>query len=192
MVELVPLLRKRGARRVLDLGCGAGRHVVYLTQKGFDIYGMDLSSVGLERTRQWLNRSGGTATLAKWDMTVFPYPYEDGFFDTVLSLYVLYHTTLANICRAIGEIERTLRPGGLVLLILQSTQSPHCGRGEKIEPNTFIRETGGDRGVPHHYSDEAELRELLSRFDNLELRHVATAEGEHPSAHWWIRAEKPW
>lgn len=41
----VPLLRRRGVRRVLDLGTGLGRHVLPLAPEGFEAYG-DGSSAG--------------------------------------------------------------------------------------------------------------------------------------------------
>ena len=37
-------------RRVLDLGCGAGRHLVYLAQQGFEMYGTDVDPHGLDVT----------------------------------------------------------------------------------------------------------------------------------------------
>ncbi|RLG53948.1 MAG: hypothetical protein DRN99_05915, partial [Thermoproteota archaeon] len=32
------LLRERNARRVLDLGCGAGRHILHLSKLGFGVH----------------------------------------------------------------------------------------------------------------------------------------------------------
>lgn len=191
VVGLVPLLRKRGARRVLDLGCGAGRHVVYLAKNGFEVYGMDISPVGLDHARGWLSREGLSAALVQRDMTEFPYPYPDGFFDAAISLYVIYHTTLGNMRQVLAEIDRVLQPGGLALLTFQSREGWRYGRGVEIEPNTFIPDTGEDRGVPHHFSDEAEVRGILARFRILDLHHAkVTGEGQ-THAHWHALVEKP-
>ena len=38
---------KLAAERVLDIGCGAGRHAIYLQDKGFDVTGIDISPVRL-------------------------------------------------------------------------------------------------------------------------------------------------
>ena len=41
--RLIELLQPEKANRFLDLGCGKGRHSIYLNKKGFDITGVDLS-----------------------------------------------------------------------------------------------------------------------------------------------------
>jgi hypothetical protein len=60
--------------------------------------------------------------------------------------------------QAVGEIHRMLRPSGLALLGFKSKRSFRYGRGEEIEPDTFIPETGDDTGIPHHYSDREKWR----------------------------------
>lgn len=41
----------------LDLGCGAGRHCMFLQEMGFHVIGVDHSEVALELARQWLFES---------------------------------------------------------------------------------------------------------------------------------------
>lgn len=50
-----PLHQKKAMRhvkgRVLDIGCGAGKHSLYLQEKGFDVLGIDTSSLALKVSR---------------------------------------------------------------------------------------------------------------------------------------------
>jgi 2-polyprenyl-3-methyl-5-hydroxy-6-metoxy-1,4-benzoquinol methylase len=39
---------KHAYRRILDVGCGAGRHSLYLQEKGFDVMGIDISPLAIE------------------------------------------------------------------------------------------------------------------------------------------------
>jgi 2-polyprenyl-3-methyl-5-hydroxy-6-metoxy-1,4-benzoquinol methylase len=39
---------KHAKGRVLDIGCGAGRHALYLQKKGFDVLGIDNSSLAIK------------------------------------------------------------------------------------------------------------------------------------------------
>jgi 2-polyprenyl-3-methyl-5-hydroxy-6-metoxy-1,4-benzoquinol methylase len=43
--------------RVLDVGCGAGRHSIYLQKKGFDTLGIDISSLAISLQRQGIEKS---------------------------------------------------------------------------------------------------------------------------------------
>lgn len=43
MPELVELFSEKGVSKILDLGCGSGRHVIYLSKHGFDVYGFDVA-----------------------------------------------------------------------------------------------------------------------------------------------------
>ena len=193
VVAFADVLRPRGAQAVLDLGCGAGRHVIYLTQLGFRVCGTDISETGLGATRAWLAAEKLTAHLHLSDMTALPHP--DAHFDAVISMYVIYHNPLGNIQRTVAEIERVLRPGGRALLTLISTRGYRYGQGQEIEPDTFLPETGPDTGHPHHFCDEACARALLASFDLTELyldenEEILADGSSRRHSHWVAVVEK--
>ncbi len=190
VLRFAKLLKEKGLRRVLDLGCGAGRHLVYLAREGFQVHGIDIAETGLEHARRWLEREGLTAELKRSDMAEIPYP--DRFFDAAISIAVIYHGTLEKMRRTIGEVHRVLRPGGLALLTFKSKRSFRYGRGVEIEPDTFIPDIGEDAGVPHHYSDRDEVEALLKGFRILEINHMERIfQGGHHSSYWEVWVEKP-
>ena len=49
--------------KVLDLGCGTGRHLLYFAKEGFEMYGIDGSPKGIELSKKWLSRRELNANL---------------------------------------------------------------------------------------------------------------------------------
>lgn len=56
-------------QRLLDLGCGTGRHLAHFAKRGFDVTGVDLSEYMLEVARQALRRQELDGTLVHGDIT---------------------------------------------------------------------------------------------------------------------------
>src|SRR3546814_1748958 len=83
-------------------------------------------------------------------------PYADASFDYVLSLNVIYHGDAGVVGRAVAEIYRVLKPGGLFHGTLLSKRNRNYGLGREIAPDTFVIDgADGDKGHPHCYGDAA-------------------------------------
>ncbi len=150
------------ANTVLDLGCGTGRHVLYLAKRGFSVFGLDISPEGLKITQQCLREEGLDAELRLQNMTE-KLPYHDGFFDAVLSTQVIHHGDIATIKGIVKEVSRVLKKGGVVFISVPSTRN----QGEtykQLEPNTFIPLDGKEKGLPHHIFTPEELRDVFKDF----------------------------
>ena len=168
------LLKDRQADTVLDLGCGSGRHTVYYAQQGFSVHGLDNSPRGIELTRQWLAEAGLQATLELQSM-MGRLPFEDEFFDAIVSVQVIHHATIATIRDIIHEIVRVLKTGGLVFVTVTKLRH-HKGTFEEIEPNTFVPLSGPEKGLPHHCFTPRELREV---FGALEISGIHIDKTDH-------------
>lgn len=152
---------------IWDLCCGAGRHTVALAQTGHTIYASDNASHALRLTQEWLADLGLSAHVAEGDMTACPWP--EVRFHGVVCWDALYHNTRSQMQRAIDNVYACLVPGGFFLLTLKSTRADLYGQGERIEPDTFVMSEGSEAGVPHHYSDEADVRSLFQGWDLVSL-----------------------
>ena len=95
--------------KVLDLGCGCGVPVARRLSPRYDVTGVDLSPVQIERARALIP----TATFVCADMAAVDFP--DASFDAVVCLYAIIHLPLAEQPGFIRDIGRWLRPGGLLI-----------------------------------------------------------------------------
>lgn len=75
-------------RRLLDLGCGEGRDIVYFAQHGFEVVGLDLSLPGLEKARRYAEEVGARVETIHAD--VVDYKVE-GTYDVIFSTGTLQY-----------------------------------------------------------------------------------------------------
>jgi ubiquinone/menaquinone biosynthesis C-methylase UbiE len=132
---------------VLDVGCGAGRHLVPLVRNGFRAVGADLSEQALALLDPRYSRV--VADVQRL-------PFSDRSFDAVTCYGVLQHLTLAGQVKAVDELFRVLRHQGLVFVEVAGRLDMRYGRGKRIATDTFVR-----GGIPHHYFSQSELHELF-------------------------------
>ena len=166
VVRFADDLRAAGLTTVLDLGCGTGRHLVHMAQKGLRVCGMDNAPTALRLTRQWLNSETLRADLLLADI-LHPLPFASDSFDALLSTQVIHHGRLAQVAAIADEIRRVVRTGGRILLSVRTrdAQAGSVPDHVEIEPHTFVPTSGPEQGLPHHLFTPEEFRGLFPRFD---------------------------
>jgi len=166
VAELCGMLRKRA--RVLDLGSGAGRHLLHLAKNRIKAYGSDLSPEGLRLSRDWLTRDKLSAHLLLSEMIALPFG-EDAF-DGAVSINVLNHATLEGGAGAVSEIRRILKRGAPFFFLIIGREDFRCGEGDEIEPFTFIHRQGIEAGVPHHFYNPSDIKQIAAGFGRISIK----------------------
>ncbi|NVM16714.1 MAG: class I SAM-dependent methyltransferase [Candidatus Lokiarchaeota archaeon] len=170
MERLANLFSEKGVRRILDLGCGTGRHLLFLLKKGFEVYGLDGSPNGLEITKNWLIAENLSAELTCQKIE-HEFPYIDGFFDAVISIQVMHHNLMKDIMITVNEIKRILKPEGFIFLTFPLLQNFYnmLDKMEKVETGTYIPLTGEEKGLAHHFFTVAEIKRVFRTFNLTEI-----------------------
>jgi SAM-dependent methyltransferase len=139
--------REDGAR-VLDVGCGTGRTTAPLTERGFDVVGIDISERMIERARTLLPdvefRVGDVTDL----------DFDDDEFDYALFAHngLDYVHPARERRRALRELRRVVRPGGVVVF---STHNAWYRFPALFADHSFLRT---------FYLDNGNLRRLFRRY----------------------------
>ncbi|MGZ4055726.1 MAG: class I SAM-dependent methyltransferase [Bacteroidia bacterium] len=102
--------KQRSEIKILEVGCGTGANIWYISREGFDAYGIDGSETGISIAKKRLAAEGLKAKLITGD--IISLPYEDNFFDCVLDVECLYANDQNNTTVILKEINRILKPGG--------------------------------------------------------------------------------
>jgi SAM-dependent methyltransferase len=157
-----------------------------MAEMGFETTALDASRSGLDYLAGEAQARGLQVTNVNGHMGSLP--FGQGAFDYVLALNVIYHGDELAVRRAIHEIRRVLRPGGMFQGTLLSKRHTDYGHGREISPNTWVQERApaSDRDHPHHYCDREEVVALLDGFDLVRLIEVEQKRAGR--WHWYFEA----
>jgi ubiquinone/menaquinone biosynthesis C-methylase UbiE len=137
---------------VLDLGCGGGRHTVWLSQNGFRTRACDLHAEMVTATKEAIAAHSLLAEISLASVTSLPYPDES--FDLVVSTGVLHNlTNVKDLEIAFNEISRVIKKGGLFFLT--------------IFTNSYISEELKKENEDGLYSTADDIPMLLASAENI-------------------------
>jgi SAM-dependent methyltransferase len=180
------------ALRALDIGVGSGRHTKLLCDLGFQTSGIDISAEGLGHCTEWLEYAKQTATLKQTDMGALPFP--ENHFDVAISYGVYNYADAVGMLRAVGELHRVLRPGGLAFVMLRTTDDYRVGKGPQLEPNTYRIEVSdtNELGTVQHFLSEGDVPRVFATFSELHFEKSETTFNDRRrlDSDWLITVKK--
>jgi len=101
--------------RVLDVGCGNGNNTIFLCRLGLEVFGTEIDQGICDGVKADIKAAGHTLNVKVG--TNCALPFEDNFFDFLVSWNVLhYENTEAGIQAGIAEYARVLKPGGRIFI----------------------------------------------------------------------------
>jgi SAM-dependent methyltransferase len=137
--------------RILDYGCGSGNNSVFLLQKGYEVFGVDVAPSFKKLIKMNLNLNHLDASLINnfdiinSDDIYLDYP--DNHFDFILSNQVLYYmSSVKHLKKVCLELKRVLRPNGVVFFTMMGTQNYYITH--------FLKQIHSDRVYEVRIEDE--------------------------------------
>ncbi|RPI77891.1 MAG: class I SAM-dependent methyltransferase [Desulfobacteraceae bacterium] len=160
--------------KVLDLGCGIGRHVIYCHEMGLEAYGIDLSQYAVRTAVQWAEERGMNepeSRIVQGDVRKLS--WGTAFFDFVLSHGVLDSMYFNVACEACQEVGRVLKSRGLFYCdLVAGDDSAHAREysGEEIVA------TAHEQGTIQSYFNFSKINGLVGGLFSVEEAFLVRRE----------------
>lgn len=145
--SILEYLDLKEGERILDVACGSGELSLKIAEKGYEVYGIDLSEDAINMAKCFSERE---RIACKFEVgSVEDMPYSDGYFDKIVCSSSLEH--FKDDIKALKEMHRVLKPNGRVVLTSDSFTYPISDELKEIHRkiayvvNYYMRETLKER-----------------------------------------------
>ncbi len=153
--------RGKSQGRLLDIGCGEGRHTIFFAEKGFNAYGIDLEPLAIRhakrftKAKRWKRGAPGRQGVHFLIGDVLNLPFSPNSFDIAIDYGCLHHIRKADWKVYFENITRVLKGDAYFILSVFSTKFRHY-EGEKRKKKWLIHNNHYD-----HFFTKGDIRRLF-------------------------------
>jgi SAM-dependent methyltransferase len=179
--EVIEYLPKSGT--VLCLGEGQGQDGRFFASRGYRVTSTDISESALEINRNKIKEEKTkNITVEKLDLREkFPYKYNS--FDIVYAHLAVQYFDTKTTTQIFKEVQRVLKPDGVVAVLVNSVDDPEYNTGKKIENDLFETE-----GFQKRFFSVNSMKEFSKNFQTMLLdNNGRTYKDEAKGVHNLIR-----
>jgi ubiquinone/menaquinone biosynthesis C-methylase UbiE len=163
--------------RLLDIGCGEGRHAIVASRLGFEVTAIDYEHLALKRAQRFAKEKGAKGIVFRI-ANVLRLPPQDTAFDIVLDYGCLHHQRKVDWPAYKASVLRVLSTNGFFILSVFSPKFPLFRGSQK---NWHIA-----KGAYRRYFTRRDILELFGReFEVLEM--IEENGGQHGFWHVLFR-----
>ncbi|MGI9536615.1 MAG: class I SAM-dependent methyltransferase [Desulfocapsaceae bacterium] len=168
LVNLIETKRIKPCK-IIDLGCGAGNYIIYLSKKGFDSTGLDISKHAIRIAQESALSKGINCKFIVGNIIKFDFEIS-GLFDSAFDWEVLHHVFPEDREKYVSNVAKILKPGGQYMSVCFSEDSPQFGGKGKYRKTPINTEL--------YFSSESEMHELFSPDFNIEELKTVDIKGK--------------
>jgi len=161
---------------ILEVGCGAGNNLWFMGELGFKVYGVDGSETIVKEAKKACQLRSVDFDIRHGYFEALP--FEDETMDIVIDRESIYCGTKEAIARALQEVNRVLKSGGVFITFRFNDKNPTLEllndgviSGDKLEEGTYTNISSGTfHGVG--VVNFASLEELKGQHGFLDIKYI--------------------
>ena len=168
--------------KILDLGCGNGSNLQFLMTKSKDIYAFDYSEKAIDFLKKKYNVNATVSDIRN------VMPYNDSFFNIVISDLSLHYFSEEETYKILNEINRIMKAQSILIARVNSINDINhgAGKGKELEKNYYENE-----GIKKRFFDKGMIEMMFgSIFDIIKMEEKKTIKYEDEKILWELTLAK--
>mgnify|MGYP006103936169 FL=1 len=170
--------------KILDIGCGNARNFIYLSELGFDVYGLDISKLVIKNNKKQFPKYKDKFLVSNTKDIEF----QDNFFDVILSDASLYYQSKKNMIISVNEFFRVLKADGLIRVYTKSIKDNFLYKNdENISKEITIKQNHWEKNLLLTFLSLNDLKKMFVKFKNIKIGSEDFNFIDHKQKHsYWI------
>ena len=162
VVNLLARTDRAKTNKVLDLGCGIGRHAILFAKAGFSVTAIDASTEAMAILKQKTQEEGVRVKTIQGQFAAGLFPRN--YFDLIIAYNVIYHGYRKDVENTVNTALSWLKPEGWFFFTCPTRRDSKFGNGEKVAANTFRPMNSIHPGDIHYFCDDNDIQEFMRNF----------------------------
>ena len=175
--------------KILEIGCGTGSNLWYLSKKGYSVYGIDSSKKAIFLSKARCKKEKVKCKIRFMDAAKLQ--FKDNFFDMVLDIECLYSNSYENTKLILDEIFRVLKKDGTFFSKTFATGMKYLKKNKNWYTSKKKLPLFSEHNL-FRLTKESDIKKIYSNFKNLnwEYLHRTVRNRKYVIKEWLIYGKK--
>lgn len=175
------IIKEQKIQKMLEIGCGQGRDIIYFASKGYNVNGFDLSHNAIAFVEEQKKELELENIKLMTHDTSKAFSYDTNQFDFVYSNLALQFFDLSTMNNIIKEISRVMKNGASFIFSTKKEGDKYYKTGKKINENAYQT-----KGVIRYFFNKESIMELLKKeFNIIEMIEDKHTNLDSSVSVWW-------
>jgi len=158
---LKEIKKEKPKGKILDIGCGEGRHTIFFAENGYNAYGFDMELLSIRQAKKFTKVKGIKKNIHFFIGNILSLPFSHNIFDIAIDYGCLHHIKKMDWKTYIENVRMVLKEDAFFILSVFSTKFKHY-EGEKRKRKWLIHNNHYD-----HFFTKKDIRQLFKKAFNV-------------------------